>query len=400
MSRPDDTFDDSWLSAYLDGELSELQRAEVERRLHEEGDWTARLEELQSVRDKFVALSVPAVSDDLADRIMRRIQAVSAAEDSPVSPFAASWRRRGTWIGASIAGIAVALALVWFRSPTDPEVVAMRQADSLPTPSPGPNTSPPAELNESGSASASRATERDRPFLGSMSEDAIPLAETRDDGGPTSPESRTYGDAGSPVDGDVLSPEPVAPLAQLETPPFEARPFETDRSMVPQSPLSQSPLSPSASRLSARPHRSRDSAEWRRLVQDEAPLSGPRVFRLEGPNWQMRVAPVVHSRPISAGATRGQDVRWIVELGDQAPSWAEFRAQLKDVPRPPPHPDADEDRVLCLEAAPDAVVQLLERIERISRRPDGVTDSLSAQEDTGRRQIWITAAPFVAGEAE
>lgn len=70
--RPDDLESD--LSAYLDGELDDVRRQEVERRLAESNDARSLLEDLRTVRDALAALPRHKAPGDLATQMARHAE--------------------------------------------------------------------------------------------------------------------------------------------------------------------------------------------------------------------------------------------------------------------------------------------------------------------------------------
>ena len=64
-------FPDELLSAYLDGELSPADRAQVERHLANNEADRSLLSELQALRSEVAALPPAAISSDFADRVVQ-----------------------------------------------------------------------------------------------------------------------------------------------------------------------------------------------------------------------------------------------------------------------------------------------------------------------------------------
>lgn len=118
---PDDAVDEL-LSAFLDGEADERERARVER----DPDLQRRLEQLRSVRD-LVAAPVPSLDELTARRLRDRAvaavpSAAAAAGSAQAAPMGAAARARSAWfdprrLGAVAAVLVlVALALPLARS--------------------------------------------------------------------------------------------------------------------------------------------------------------------------------------------------------------------------------------------------------------------------------------------
>jgi len=128
-------FPDELLSAFLDGELSPDERAQVEKHLATSEADRLLLSELQALRSDVAALPPVAISPDFADRVVR--SAVAEAEKhNPVAaaaslrPPVASRSSRRWLIGAAVtsaAALAASILLVlssWRRSiPSPHEVV-------------------------------------------------------------------------------------------------------------------------------------------------------------------------------------------------------------------------------------------------------------------------------------
>jgi anti-sigma-K factor RskA len=114
---------DELLSAYLDGELTESERAEVEARLATDPDAQQLLHQLRSVSQAVQALPQEPVARDLREQILRRVektQPARAAADATILPgdglpkLTAFQTRRG-WIWASLA-VAAALMIMVLQS--------------------------------------------------------------------------------------------------------------------------------------------------------------------------------------------------------------------------------------------------------------------------------------------
>ncbi|HEX7449008.1 MAG TPA: zf-HC2 domain-containing protein, partial [Pirellulales bacterium] len=66
--------DDELLSAYLDGELAEDERARVERLLAEQAESRQLLDELRSVKQRLESMPAARLGDDFADRVLRQAE--------------------------------------------------------------------------------------------------------------------------------------------------------------------------------------------------------------------------------------------------------------------------------------------------------------------------------------
>jgi hypothetical protein len=107
-------FPDELLSAYLDGELSPAERAQVERHLATSEPDRVLLSELQSLRSDVAALPPAAISPDFADRVVQAALA-EAEKHNPdaaaVSLPPATTRSSRRWvIGAAVASAAALAA--------------------------------------------------------------------------------------------------------------------------------------------------------------------------------------------------------------------------------------------------------------------------------------------------
>jgi anti-sigma factor RsiW len=99
MNETNDNLDDELLSAYVDGELTDAERAAVEARL--EGDAAARelVAELRSLSGSLRALPRESLAEDLRGAVLKQIG------DAPVSlpPVKLSMVHRLLWPAIAIA---------------------------------------------------------------------------------------------------------------------------------------------------------------------------------------------------------------------------------------------------------------------------------------------------------
>lgn len=106
------------LSAYLDGELDDVERAEVEARLATSPEWRAILEELRETRDALRALPAVDPPPDLWSRILG---------DDQVVDLAAKRRerreRRPVWKLVAAAAAAVIVIVVGIAAVPRPDKV-------------------------------------------------------------------------------------------------------------------------------------------------------------------------------------------------------------------------------------------------------------------------------------
>jgi negative regulator of sigma E activity len=138
VSVHDDALDPDMLSAYLDGELSEVERAAVEARLEVSASWRDELAEVRTARDALRGLPAREAPAGFWDAVHARVVADdddrAAAGDVVVpitaAPTAAAKvhpRRRWAWVAASAAAGAavVAIVVVPHRSEVAPNVAAV-----------------------------------------------------------------------------------------------------------------------------------------------------------------------------------------------------------------------------------------------------------------------------------
>lgn len=137
--------DDELLSAYLDDEVDEVQRAHVEQLLAEQPEWRQRYDDLRALRGGFEALPKHRLPDDFAARVLRAAERSVLSGDGtpptappttapepaspppapaiePASRHAATWdlswqRAKRPLIWASLALAAGLLIMVYDRGP-------------------------------------------------------------------------------------------------------------------------------------------------------------------------------------------------------------------------------------------------------------------------------------------
>jgi anti-sigma factor RsiW len=115
------------LSAYLDGELTDAERAEVEARLEQSAEWRAELAEVRAARVALRGLPLRDAPHGFWDAVYA---SVVADDDDVVVPITAArsqrWRRWG-WVAASAAAVAavVAVIVVPHRNEVTPNVTAV-----------------------------------------------------------------------------------------------------------------------------------------------------------------------------------------------------------------------------------------------------------------------------------
>ncbi len=109
---------EEWLSAYLDGELDDAERADVEIRLAESEEWRAVLDELRETRSALRAL--PSV--DASPEFWQKVMAGDDVVDLRVARKTRE-RRSGRWKLAVTGAAAAAVIVVG--------VVAIPQPDKV-----------------------------------------------------------------------------------------------------------------------------------------------------------------------------------------------------------------------------------------------------------------------------
>jgi hypothetical protein len=128
-----DHYTDELVSAYVDGELTEDERARVERLLSQGGPEQQWLEEIESLRAELQSLPAGRLGAEFTQRTIKAAQdsAINARPSGQSSaPTAAADSRTG-WVGwvAGVAGLAATLLLAfslidWFQNPDAGPAVA------------------------------------------------------------------------------------------------------------------------------------------------------------------------------------------------------------------------------------------------------------------------------------
>jgi anti-sigma factor RsiW len=133
---PDDALDPDMLSAYLDGELTDAERAQVETQLASSPEWRQELAEVRSARDAVRGLPERDAPAGFWDAVYAHVAADTDDEvnDDVVVPIAVPItaapshpRRHWAWIAASAAAVAAVVAIVVLphRSEVSPNVAAV-----------------------------------------------------------------------------------------------------------------------------------------------------------------------------------------------------------------------------------------------------------------------------------
>lgn len=125
----DGALDPDMLSAYLDGELSDDERAAVEARLDQSAEWRDELAEVRAARDALRGLPARDAPDGFWEAVHAGVRDEAEGADPAVVPIAAarSTRRRWGWAAASAAAVAavVAIIVVPHRSQVSPNVAVV-----------------------------------------------------------------------------------------------------------------------------------------------------------------------------------------------------------------------------------------------------------------------------------
>ncbi len=106
MTNPTKNFDDELLSAYVDGELTGEQLAQVEQQLADDPRARQWVEELRTLSREIQSLPKETIGQDLRTTVLQRAErAMLLGSESPVvsKPRAASSSRRWAWAAMAIA---------------------------------------------------------------------------------------------------------------------------------------------------------------------------------------------------------------------------------------------------------------------------------------------------------
>ena len=115
------------LSAYLDGELTDAERAEVEVQLEQSAEWRAELAEVRAARDALRGLPARDAPDGFWDSVYAGVAADDDVVVVPITSARSQRLRRWGWIAASAAAVAavVAVIVVPHRNEVTPNVTAV-----------------------------------------------------------------------------------------------------------------------------------------------------------------------------------------------------------------------------------------------------------------------------------
>ena len=120
-----DRVNDELISAYLDNEVTDEERAEVERALADSAETRMSFESLKQVQARMQAIPHLTLADDFHERVMREAQRRSQKQG--VTAVTVRPPRVGTWIriSAIVATVAVVLmaALFIVFNSNEPKIV-------------------------------------------------------------------------------------------------------------------------------------------------------------------------------------------------------------------------------------------------------------------------------------
>jgi hypothetical protein len=126
-----DRVNDELLSAYLDNEVSDEERAKVERALVDSSATRVSLESLKQVQSRLQAIPRLTLSNDFHERVVR--EAERRSQDQRVTPVSVRSAQMAKWIRISAVAATVAavlvVALVIVFDGSDPEVVEIPVPD-------------------------------------------------------------------------------------------------------------------------------------------------------------------------------------------------------------------------------------------------------------------------------
>ncbi|QEG37749.1 anti-sigma factor family protein [Bythopirellula goksoeyrii] len=122
-NQPD--FDDSLLSAYVDGELTDEQRAMVEARLAEDPQARQLVAELEAVSSKVRSLPRVKATEDMRAAVFQQIDGPSV----PLQPSELTMRKRLLW---PLLATAALLMLMFYQPAGNEKEVELAQIDKAP----------------------------------------------------------------------------------------------------------------------------------------------------------------------------------------------------------------------------------------------------------------------------
>ena len=129
------------LSAYMDGELADPERARITELLRGSPAWIDALRRLQSVGRAMEAYAVPPAPEGLADRVLRKTSHAHRAVLLPKAPL--------RWLAPLAAAAAIFAAILIFQAANrpgrhNPNIVSpSHKGVVVPSPAPQPGEQPP-----------------------------------------------------------------------------------------------------------------------------------------------------------------------------------------------------------------------------------------------------------------
>jgi len=102
----DEFLSDEFLSAYVDGELTSEELAQVEQRLADDPRARQLVEELQTLSQEVQRLPTQGIGDDLRATIMQRAERAMLLGSGPqqtLRPLESSFSRRWVWAALALA---------------------------------------------------------------------------------------------------------------------------------------------------------------------------------------------------------------------------------------------------------------------------------------------------------
>jgi len=120
--------DHDFLSGYLDGELTAVERIEVEAQLADSAELRAELEEVRMARDAVRALPQREAPPGFWDAVVSEVGAADVDADAVVVPIESRRRRVPVgWLAgaAAVAAAIIALVLIPGRTSVRPNVTAV-----------------------------------------------------------------------------------------------------------------------------------------------------------------------------------------------------------------------------------------------------------------------------------
>ena len=174
MTNPTKNFDDELLSAYVDGELTGEQLAQVEQQLADDPRACQLVDELRTLSREIQSLPKETIGQDLRTTVLQRAErAMLLGSESPVvsKPRAASSSRRWAWAAMAIAA---SLMLSIYLPTSPPEEPTSLQEEKLASAKPVPRSIPRLEAADE---DVGEVLELKAVIAGEMSASSTPSAD-------------------------------------------------------------------------------------------------------------------------------------------------------------------------------------------------------------------------------